>query len=270
MDLPGRSAVVTGGAGGIGRAIGQELLERGASVTLADRQGARLADTVDHLAERHPGRVSAVSGDVADPGHLRVLLDRATASHGPVDVFVANAGVSGAPDLGAPADWDQALDVNLMAHVRAAQFLVPQWLERGGGHFASTASAAGLLTQLGSATYSVSKHAAVAFAEWLAMTYGDRGIGVSCLCPMGVDTDMLNAGRESSDQTEHLMARAVTDAGDVLTPGAVAAALVDAMEDGTFLVLPHPQVRRMVQGRAADHDRWIEGMRRYAASLEDG
>lgn len=270
MDVAGRSAVVTGAAGGIGAAVAEELLLRGAAVTLTDLQAERLTETAERLGADHPGRVSAVPADASRIEDLRTVLSEASRAHGPVDLFVANAGVPGTRELGASdAEWLQALDVNVLAHVRAATLLVPEWLERGSGHFASTASAAGLLTQIGSATYSVSKHAAVAFAEWLAVTYGTRGIGVSCLCPMGVDTDMLNHGRQSEDALERTMARAVTDAGDVLSPAEVARLLVDAVEQDRFLVLPHPQVAEMVRRKAADHDRWIAGMQRYADSLAD-
>ena len=268
MDISERSAVVTGAAGGIGAALAEELLGRGASVVLADRDAERLNGTVERLRPRYGGRVLGLKGDAASPPDLRTLVDHAEAAHGPVDLFVANAGVPGTPDLGEPEDWEAALHVNLLAHVHAARLLVPRWLERGGGYFASTASAAGLLTQLGSATYSVSKHAAVAFAEWLAVTYGDRGIGVSCLCPMGVDTGMLDAGRRSADPTERLMAQAVVDAGEVLSPTDVASMFVDAVETERFLVLSHPSVHRMLQQKSADADRWIMGMRRYSASLQ--
>lgn len=269
MDVLDRTAVVTGAAGGIGAAVAGGLLARGAKVSLSDLPGPRLDETVARLAGEHgQDRVQSVPADVSDPDDLERLVVTATERHGPVDLFFANAGVPGTRDLGASdAEWQQALDVNVLAHVRAARLLVPGWLERGEGYFVSTASAAGLLTQIGSATYSVSKHGAVAFAEWLAVTYGTRGVRVSCLCPMGVDTDMLNAGRESGDPLEQKMARAVTEAGDVLSPARVADIVLEAVHQERFLVLPHPQVHRMVQGKAADHDRWIAGMQRYAAGL---
>lgn len=268
MDVRDRAAVVTGAAGGIGAAVAEELLALGARVTLSDLPGPRLEETAARLAAEHGDRVLAVPADASSAEEIRRLLAAAAQAHGPVDLFFANAGVPGTRELGeSDAEWQQALDVNVLAHVRAAQQLVPGWLERGEGYFVSTASAAGLLTQIGSATYSVSKHAAVAFAEWLAVTYGTRGVKVSCLCPMGVDTDMLNAGRTSEDPLEQTMARAVTDAGDVLAPAEVARILLDAVAQERFLVLPHPQVHQMVQGKAADHDRWIAGMQRYAASL---
>ncbi|TNM36367.1 SDR family oxidoreductase [Nocardioides albidus] len=267
MDVRDRVAVVTGSAGGIGAALAEELLRRGARVALGDLPGPRLDATRDRLAGEYGDRVIAVPGDASSRDDLAALLGAAREAHGDVDLFFANAGVPGAPELGDDEHWQRALDVNVLAHVRAAQLVVPEWLERGEGYFVSTASAAGLLTQIGSATYSVSKHAAVAFAEWLAVTYGARGIKVSCLCPMGVDTDMLNLGRTSEDAVERTMAQAVTDAGDVLTPAAVAGIVLDAVAEERFLVLPHPQVHRMLQGKAADHDRWIAGMHRYAASL---
>ena len=268
MDVRDRTAVVTGAAGGIGAALAEALLDRGARVTVSDLPGRRLDETGARLSAQHGDRVRTAAADAAATEELRSLLAGATEAHGPVDLFFANAGVPGTRDLGEDdAEWQLALDVNVLAHVRAAQLLVPGWLERGEGYFVSTASAAGLLTQIGSATYSVSKHAAVAFAEWLAVTYGTRGVRVSCLCPMGVDTDMLNAGRESADPLEQTMARAVTEAGDVLSPAAVADIVLAAVADERFLVLPHPQVHRMVQGKAADHDHWVAGMQRYAASL---
>ena len=150
----------------------------------------------------------------------------------------------------------------------AARQLVPGWVERGSGYFVSTASAAGLLTQIGSATYSVSKHGAVAFAEWLAVTYGDDGIGVSCLCPMGVDTDMLRSGMSTSDgEGGRVAAAAVTGAGEVLAPRDVADQVLAAVAEGTFLITPHADVREMQRRKVDDPDRWIRGMQRYQRHL---
>lgn len=268
MDMHNRTAVVTGAAGGIGAALAQRLLERGAKVVMTDLDDARLRETSAALTEQHPDRVSARAADVSSEADLRGLLELAADRFGPVEAFFANAGVGGGPGLDASdAEWQQALDVNLMAHVRAARLLVPDWLERGEGYFVSTASAAWLLTQLGSATYSVTKHGAVAFSEWLAVTYGDRGVRVSCLCPMGVDTDMLRAGRASAHATERVAARAVTEAGGVLSPLEVADHVMAAIDEERFLVLPHPEVLEMHQQKSADRDRWIRGMQRYGASL---
>jgi NAD(P)-dependent dehydrogenase (short-subunit alcohol dehydrogenase family) len=264
VDIVGKTAIVTGGGGGIGAAIAARLAGAGAHVLIADldEDAARVA--ADRIGAA-PGRVLAAGADVREPDQIAGLVERAEGELGPVDLYVANAGVGGPIGLGVDeAEWDRAFDVNIRAHVRAAQVLVPRWLERGDGYFLSTASAAGLLTQIGSAAYSVTKHAAVAFAEWLAITYGDQGIKVSCLCPMGVDTAMLRAGSGSA------AAAAVTEAGDVLQPDDVAAAVMDAIADERFLILPHPDVARMYRNKADDPDRWLRGMRRYQASLQAG
>ena len=199
---------------------------------------------------------------------VQAVLDLAVERFGPVDLYVANAGVGLGQGLeSSEEDWSTSLDVNVMAHVRAARLLVPGWLERGRGYFLSTASAAGLLTQIGSPTYSVTKHAAVAFAEWLSVTYGTRGIAVSCLCPMGVNTAMLNGGADSDDPTARQGARAVTEAGGVLEPLDVADVVLDAIDDERFLVLPHPEVLEFYRRKASDYDRWLAGMRRYQDTL---
>jgi NAD(P)-dependent dehydrogenase (short-subunit alcohol dehydrogenase family) len=164
-------------------------------------------------------------------------------------------------------EWDQSIDVNLRAHIRAAQLLVPGWVERGEGYFVSTASAAGLLTQLGSATYSVTKHAAVGFAEWLNITFGDQGVRVSCLCPMGVNTKLLYSPGESEDPLARLATRAVTSAGNVIEPADVAEIVLAAVDEERFLILPHPAVLEMYRHKGADYDRWLRGMRRYQHSL---
>lgn len=161
------------------------------------------------------------------------------------------------------------IDVNLRAHIRAAQLLIPDWVERGEGYFISTASAAGLLTQIGSATYAVTKHAAVGFAEWLAISYRDSGVRVSCLCPMGVNTELLYGGEKSGDPRGVAATRAVTSAGAVLEPAQVARDVLAAIDEERFLILPHAAVADMFRQKAADYDRWLRGMRRYQASLLD-
>jgi NADP-dependent 3-hydroxy acid dehydrogenase YdfG len=266
MDVSAATAVVTGAASGIGEGIAQRLLERGASVVLGDLDAERLAASAARLGHDHPGRVAHVAGDAADAAHIDALI---AAAPGDVDLYVANAGVFRGFGLEATeADWALGWDVNVMGQVRAAQALVPGWLERGSGCFVSTASAAGLLTQLGSPTYSATKHAAVGFAEWLAATYGDRGVQVCCLCPMGVRTDMLTEGRTSEDPEARLAMSSVVTAGQTLGALEVADVLVAAVEAGTFLALPHAEVGTMYARKAADQDHWISGMQRFRSSLQ--
>jgi len=268
MQLADKVCVVTGGASGIGRALAERFADEGAAgVVVADLDEVGALRVAAEIGARHRGRAIGVACDVGRAEENALLVDRATAAFGPVDLFCANAGVGVGTDEQTPDDvWDVALDVNVRAHVHAARLLIPEWLERGGGWFLSTASAAGLLTQIGSAPYAVSKHAAVAFAEWLAVTYGDRGIGVSCLCPMGVDTRLLQGGLAAGGVAE-VAARAVTSSGAVLTPEAVADAVVAALGSERFLILPHPEVATFAQQRACDPDRWLAGMRRLQAQL---
>ena len=164
-----------------------------------------------------------------------------------------------------PAEWDLALNVNVRAHIAAAERLLPGWLERGSGYFLTTASAAGIVSQIGSAPYAVTKHAALAFAEWLSITYGARGVGVSCLCPMGVNTPLLNDGLGGEDG---LGFRVVAAASTILEPEQVADAVVDGLAEEGFLILPHPEVLEFFQRKAADYDRWLAGMRRLQARVE--
>jgi NAD(P)-dependent dehydrogenase (short-subunit alcohol dehydrogenase family) len=255
VEVEGAVAVVTGGASGIGRALALALADAGAAgVVVADLDGA------DRVASEIGTHARGVRCDVSDDAAVGALIDEAEAAFGPVGLFCANAGVAVGAEL-EPDDavWERALDVNVRAHIVAARHLVPRWVERGGGYFLATASAAGLLTQIGSAPYAVTKHAAVAFAEWLSVTYGDRGIGVSCLCPMGVNTAMLTA--------DDIAVRAVTAAGTVLEPEQVAAAALDAIAAERFLVLPHPEVLEFFRRKASDYDRWLAGMRRLQGRL---
>jgi NAD(P)-dependent dehydrogenase (short-subunit alcohol dehydrogenase family) len=215
-------------------------------------------------------RTVGAGADVASTDAVRTLIALAETRYGPVDLYFANAGIGGVQGLGAEdADWARAIDVNVLAHVRAARLLLPGWLERGSGYFVTTASAAGLLTQIGAAPYSVTKHAAVAFAEWLSITYGEQGVGVSCLCPMGVNTNMLNEGLESADDATALGARVVAAAGEVLEPEVVAARVLEAIAAETFLILPHGQVLEFFQRKANDYDRWLRGMRRLQTQIHD-
>jgi NAD(P)-dependent dehydrogenase (short-subunit alcohol dehydrogenase family) len=263
MELGGKVTVVTGAASGIGRALARRFADEGAAaVVVADVNDDGAKAVAEQIEQDHPGVAVAVACDVGDDNSVRALIDAAEATAGPIDLFFANAGIGGGTDLEtADRDWDQAFAVNVKAHYFAARRLVPGWVARADGYFCSTASAAGLLTQIGSAPYSVTKHAALAFAEWLAVTYGGHGLKVSCLCPMGVNTNMLNsdAAGMSSD--------VVRAAGDVLEPEQVAGVVVDAIREERFLILPHPEVLEFFRRKASDYDRWLKGMRRLQARV---
>lgn len=262
MEIDGKVAIVTGAGAGIGAAVVRRLVDAGARVVAADLDGDRVRSLTADLGDRAVG----VPGDVADTPVLEDLIGTATERFGPPDIFMANAGISGEPGIGDDTSWEQTFEVNVMAHVRAARLLVDDWCARGSGCFVATASAAGLLTQIGTAAYSTTKHATVAFAEWLAVTYGDRGVRVSCVCPMGVDTDMLRAGDARTDQGR-LSAAAVRRSGAILHPDQVADAVLDGIRDERFLILPQPEVGDFVRQKASDHDRWLRGMQRLQRSL---
>jgi NAD(P)-dependent dehydrogenase (short-subunit alcohol dehydrogenase family) len=268
MHIEDSVAVVTGAGSGIGRALAAALAAAGASVVAGDIDDAGAEQTAERIRTTGAAAVG-VRADAGSAAGIATLIASARAEFGPVDVYVANAGIIGPPGLGDDErDWDRIIDLNVRGHVRAAKALVPEWLDRGRGHFVTVASAAGLLTQIGAAGYAVTKHAAVGFAEWLSITYGDNGIGVTCVCPMGVDTPFLDSMRTSTDSAVRVGAAAVVNAGDVIGPERVADLTVDAVRDGTFLVLPHPAVLDMYRHKGADYERWIAGMRRYQRSLE--
>ena len=262
MELPDKVAVVTGGASGIGRAMALRFAADGArGVVVADLDGAG----AEAVAAQIGDGALPFECDVADPGHADALLSAAESAFGPVDLFCANAGVAVGTDLATPAEWDLAFGVNVRSHIVAAERLLPGWLERGSGYFLTTASAAGIASQIGSAPYAVTKHAAVAFAEWLSITYGARGVGVSCLCPMGVNTPLLTDGLGGEDS---LGFRVVSAAAAVLEPEDVATAVVEGLRDERFLILPHPEVLEFLRHKASDYDRWLSGMRRLQARVE--
>ena len=256
MELKDKVVVVTGGASGIGAAMARRFAQEGARiVVLADRhagQAAALAATIG-------GEAAGV--DVAVEAELLRLIDQTEARHGPIDLFCSNAGITarGGPEL-PDADWQRVMAVNLMAHVHAARALLPRMLARGGGYLLQTASAAGLLSQF-DAPYAVSKHAAVAFAEWLSITYGGRGIGVSCLCPGGVATPLFDA---ETPERRALMAEGIVSA------EAVADAVVEGLRAERFLILPQPFIHEQMRRKAADPDRWLRGMRRWQGGLDGG
>lgn len=268
-ELSGSVAVVTGGAHGLGLALGRELLSRGCRVVLADRDEDGLQSAGETLRREHADRVRWIAGDAADERDIERSVALAESAFGPVDLYVANAGVFQGFGLDASEDqWTTSWEVNVQAHIRAARVLVPSWLQRGGGRFVSVASAAGLLTQLGSPTYSVTKHAAVGFAEWLAVTYGDLGVGVTCVCPMGIATAMIDDASGSADRRIRSAAATITRAGDVMTPEAVAHHTIEGVIRNQFLVLPHTEVADFRARKAADVERWISGMQRHRRVTE--
>lgn len=254
MELKDKVVVVTGGASGIGAAMARRFVREGArAVVVADRNGPQAGE----LALAIGGHAAEV--DVTMETGLQRLIDDCESRHGAIDLFCSNAGITahGGPEL-PDADWQRVMAVNLMAHVHAARALLPRMLARGGGYLLQTASAAGLLSQF-DAPYAVSKHAAVAFAEWLSITYGSRGIGVSCLCPGGVDTPLLDA---ESPGRRALMAEGIVSA------DTVADAVVDGLREERFLILPQPFIHEQMQRKAADPDRWLRGMRRWQRALD--
>ena len=257
---------MTGAASGIGAALARRLSADGARVVVTD------IDTEGATAVAADIEGEARTLDVSDAAATRRLIDEVERSLGPVEIYCSNAGllVPGGLET-TPAAWQQSWDVHVMAHFHAAAVLVPRWSERGGGIFVVTASAAGLLTQLDSVSYAVTKHAAVAAAEWLAIVHGDRGVQVAALCPQAVRTPLLEGARgaplpagASASAAEHESAAAVDG---VLEPEAVADATAEALREGRFLVLPHPEVVTYARRRADDPDRWLTGMRRLARRM---
>jgi len=259
MELRDRHAVVTGGTGGIGQALVRRFAEEGARVVVADRE----RDSAQRIAEEVGGL--GVAFDAGTEQGVRALIDEATAWGGPVDVFFSNAGVPGpmgGPD--APDDgWDECWRVNVMQHVWASRVLVPQMVQRGDGYLLNTASAAGLLTQVSAAPYSVTKAGAVSYAEWLSVIYGDAGIKVSCLCPQAVQTPMLDEAMEEP------AGAAALRAGGIMDPADVAEVVVQAMREERFLILPHDQVADFMALKASRPDRWLAGMRKIVREAKE-
>jgi NAD(P)-dependent dehydrogenase (short-subunit alcohol dehydrogenase family) len=253
MDLDGKHIVVTGGAGGIGRALLRRFAAEGArALVVADRElepARAIAAEIDGLA---------VELDAGVEDSVRALIATATDAAGPIDIFISNAGVPGA--LGgpeAPDDaWDEAWRVNVMAHVWASRALLPDMTARGEGYLINTASAAGLLTQVSSLVYSVTKHAAVSLAEWLAIEYRDAGVRVSCICPQGVRTPMLELAMEEP------AGAAALASGGLIEPEDVADAVVEGIREERFLILPHENVKGFMALKGSDPERWLKGMRR--------
>ena len=254
MNLSDKVVVVTGGAHGIGRALCERFAQE-------QTRGIVVAD-IDHKEARKVATSIggfAVDCDVSREDDIVRLVNQSVEKYGQIDLFCANAGIAMPGGLEVPdEDWRTIMDVNFMSHVYAVRAVLPGMLQRGRGYLLHTASAAGLLTEIASAPYSVTKHAVVSFAEWIAITYGDRGIKVSCLCPQGVKTRMLagdHPGLRMLNQT-------------ALAPEQVADKVVTGLHEEGFLILPHPEVAEYFQRKAADYDRWLRGMRRLRDTWE--
>jgi NAD(P)-dependent dehydrogenase (short-subunit alcohol dehydrogenase family) len=261
MELADRHVVVTGAAGGIGRALIRRIAAEGTrTVVAADRdlEGARA------IAAEVGGR--AVELDAGSETSVVALIDEAQAAGGPIDVLISNAGVPGA--LAGPEASDEVFDeawrVNVMAHVWASRALLPAMRERGEGYLVNTASAAGLLTQVSSLVYSVTKHAAVALAEWMAIEYADDGVLVSCICPQGVRTPMLDLAMDDPAGAAALLS------GGLIEPEDVADAVVEGIRAERFLILPHENVAGFMAFKATDNERWLKGMRRIVRDARAG
>jgi NAD(P)-dependent dehydrogenase (short-subunit alcohol dehydrogenase family) len=249
MKVKDKVVVVTGGASGIGRAMARRFAAEGAAhVAVADLDGKGAASVAAEFGGSHR-RV-----DVSEETDIRALIDETERNHGPIALFCSNAGIGIGRGIDASdAEWQKIWDVNLMSHVYAARNLIPRMVQRGGGYLLNTASAAGLLSQIGSVTYAVTKHAAVALAEWLSITHGHEGIKVSVLCPQAVRTAMT-AGNPDG----------VASVDGMLEPEQVADVVIETLDQERFLVLPHPEVATYMKRKATDYDRWLAGMRRLA------
>ncbi len=248
MRVQGKTVVVTGGASGIGRALARRFKAEGAkTVVVADRDG----DGARTVADEISGVAHAI--DVASAEQIRELVAQTERERGPIDLFCSNAGIlvlGGAEAT--DEEWDRIWQINVHSHVLAARELVPRMIARGGGYLLNTASAAGLLTQIGSAPYSVTKHAAVGFAEWLSITHGHQGLKVSVLCPQAVRSAMTAGSDEGG----------VAGVDGLMEPEQLADVVISGLESEQFLILPHPEVREYMRRKSSDYDRWIRGMRR--------
>jgi NAD(P)-dependent dehydrogenase (short-subunit alcohol dehydrogenase family) len=253
MRVTGKVVVITGAGSGIGAGLARRISREGAAAVIVADIDLEAATRIAEEIEGHAMRV-----DVAEEDSNQRLIDDVETAFGPIDLFCANAGIAHEGDeQSSDQEWEHMLGINFKSHVFAARHLIPRWLERGAGYLLVTASAAGLLTNLGAVQYTVTKHAAVAFAEWIAITYGDRGIKVSCLCPQGVRTPML--------QQAGLVGELLGES--ALSTEEVAAAVVEGLEAERFLILPHAEVADFILRKASDRDAWIVGMQRLQARL---
>ena len=254
MRVEGKSVVVTGAGGGIGAALVRAFAAEGAKgVVVADLD----ADAAAGVAEEIGDQGVALACDVTREGDIVATVELAESRFGPVDLFCSNAGGGGGSDFATPDDlWSTSWQLNTMSHVWAARAVVPAMIERGGGYLLQTVSAGGLVTGPASAPYTVTKHAALGFAEWMSIMYGGKGIGVSCLCPQAVNTAMVQ--RVSDEAT----LKALKDIGSLLEPEDVARVVIEGLADERFLILPNPEVGEYFLRKATDYDRWLRGMRR--------
>jgi len=262
MDsVAGAGVVVTGAGSGIGAALARRFVAEGANVVLNDLNATAVKAVAESCSGENGGRATAIAGDAASEDGVTALIEAARSELGEIDLYCANAGIArrGGPEA-SEEDWADSWNVNVMAHVRAARLLLPRWLERGRGHLICTVSAAGLLATPGSAPYSVTKHGALAFAEWLSLTHRHRGLTVQAICPMGVRTGMFPGG---DTRSEKLLGP------EAIMPEQVADVVIEAIADGRFLILPHPQVAEMYAGRAEIPDRWLKDMNKLQQWLED-
>jgi NAD(P)-dependent dehydrogenase (short-subunit alcohol dehydrogenase family) len=265
MDVSGRCVVVTGGGHGIGRALAEGFAARGGKVVVADVHAAR----AERVASRLGGR--SAHCDVGDPSAVSALVSDASSWFGPVAVFCSNAGIT---DLGVglestPEQIRRIVDINLLAHVWAAQAVIPRMLESGGGHLVQTISSAALITGPSGPGYTLTKHGALGFAEWVHLTYSHRGVGVTCLCPNAVNTGMLGRD-EDREASEGAPAGSGTagSLGDIVEPEECAALTLQAMDEGRFLVLPHPRVGDSFRRKAEDYDAWLAGTNRRLRRMQ--
>lgn len=247
MKISGKTVIVTGGASGIGRGLVQRFKQEGAAnIVIADINQQELDEFAQEMGAK------AVLCDVSSEEQIKHLVESTEKDFGQIDLFCGNAGIIAKGGVETPnPQWEKMWGVNVMAHVYAARHALPNMIKRGEGYFLITASAAGLLSQVGSATYSVTKHAALALAEWLLITHGAQGIGVSALCPQAVESKMTAGGDGG-----------VAGQDGMLKPEIVADEVIKCLEEERFLVLPHPQVQKYFQNKANDYQRWIRGMQR--------
>jgi NAD(P)-dependent dehydrogenase (short-subunit alcohol dehydrogenase family) len=260
MEVADRHVVVTGAGSGIGRALARRFAADGArAVVVADIDQASAVAVAEEIGGL------AIPTDVSKDAAIQALVSQARAENGPIDLFCSNAGIGGPPGGPEASDdeWQRIWEINVMAHVWAARAVLPEMVERGEGYLLSTASAAGLLTQVSALAYSVTKHAAVAVAEWLSITYGDAGIKVSCLCPQGVRTPMLDLALQDPIGSAPLLAEELVD------PEDVADAVVVGLREERFLILPHPKVADYMALKATQPDRWLRGMRRVLREAQE-